>query len=248
MLEDFSFDRLDGRRPMALFLDIDGTLVEFAATPDEVVVPPTLRPLLERLSSDLDGAFAVVTGRPIESADRLFRPTHFTMAGLHGGEFRCNGVHEDVPAPYAPWSWKEAARALADANPGVAYEEKRLGFSIHYREAPEKGPIVTEAIEAVMQRDNPGFHLLHANMALEIRPDGIDKGHAIRHFMRMPQFAGRMPVFFGDDTTDDDGFRVLKDYGGVGVVVGHRRPPEASYTVRDPAAMRRLLSGLLVAA
>ncbi len=248
MLEDFTFDKLDSSRPIALFLDIDGTLVEFAATPDEVIVPPMLRPLLERLASDLHGAFAIITGRPIESADRLFRPTQFTMAGLHGGEFRFNGVHEDVPAAYAPRAWKDAAKALADANPGVAYEEKRLGFSVHYREAPEKAALVTEAIETAMQKDNPGLHLLHANMALEIRPDGIDKGHAIRHFMQMPQFAGRMPVFFGDDTTDDDGFRVLKDYGGVGVVVGHRRPPEALYTVKDPATIRVLLSELKPAA
>ena len=248
MLEDFSFDMVDKSRPMALFLDIDGTLIDFAATPDEVIVPSELCPLLQRLSGESEGAFAVVTGRPIDSADRLFKPVEFNMAGLHGGEFRYSGQRESIPAPYAPVAWKNSAKALAAAHPGVAYEEKRLGFSVHYREAPELGPMIADAMNELVQHDNPGFHLLMANMGIEVRPDGIDKGNAIRRFMNMPQFSGHRPVFFGDDTTDDDGFRVLKDYDGVGVVVGHRRPPEAAYTVKDPATMRALLSDLRLAA
>jgi trehalose 6-phosphate phosphatase len=247
MLQDFSFDFVDRSKPWALFLDIDGTMVEFAATPDQVIVPPDLPPTLERLRDESAGSLALVTGRPIESADRLFKPVQFTIAGLHGGEFRYDSTRETVPCPVAPNSWRLQARALADEFPGVAYEEKRFGFSVHYREAPDKGPDVMRAMEEIVQHDNPGFHLLAASMAVEVRPDGINKGAAIERFMELPEFAGHHPIFFGDDTTDDDGFRMLKAMGGTRVVVGARRPPEAEYCVKDPATMRGLLSTLVLA-
>ena len=243
-LQEFSFDLVSREKPLALFLDIDGTMVEFAATPDEVIVPPTLPSTLVRLNAEAKGALAIVTGRPIPSADRLFAPTQFTMAGLHGGEFRFDGMHEVLAGTAAPDCWKNEAKALAAANPGVNYEEKRFGFSVHYREAPDMGPMLTEAIGQMMMRDNPGFHMMQASMAIEVRPDGIDKGSAILRLMQLPEFAGRHPVFFGDDTTDEDGFRVLQQIGGTPVVVGKRRPPEVRYTVSDPAAMRALLEGL----
>ena len=109
------------------------------------------------------------------------------------------------------------------------------------------GPMLTDAIGAMMTRGNPGFHMMQASMAIEVRPDGIDKGSAILRLMQLPEFAGRHPVFFGDDTTDEDGFRALDKIGGTSVVVGKRRPPDVKYTVSDPAAMRALLAGLQLA-
>ena len=248
MIEDFDFSKVDRSRPWALFLDIDGTLLEFAATPDAVIVPLEVPELLQRLDAQTKGGMAIVTGRPIESADRLFAPIQFTMAGLHGGEFRYDSVHEIIPAPVAPQSWREEAKALSRTFPGVKYEEKHFGFAIHYRNAPEAGEAVRAAVEEMILHDNPGFHLLAATMALEIRPDGIDKGTAIRRFMELPAFAGRHPLFFGDDTTDDDGFRTVRELGGTAVLVGGRRPAEADYCVKDPQAMRQMLSELTLAA
>ncbi len=245
MIEEFSFDHVDRSRPWALFLDIDGTLVEFAATPDQVVMPQQVTDTLQRLSGEARGTLAIITGRPIPSADKLFHPVSFPMAGLHGGEFRHDGRHETLPVPVIPEQWKQRAMQLADELPGVSYEPKRQGLAVHFREAPEQGPTVTEALRKMVEEPiNPGFHLLEAHGATEIRPDGIDKGSAIERFMQMPHFKGCHPIFFGDDTTDDDGFRALEKIGGTRVVVGQRRPPEAQFYVKDPQTMRDLLAKL----
>ncbi len=248
MIKEFDFSEIGRDRPLALFLDIDGTMIEFAPTPDEVIVPPELSGILARLSEESEGGLAIITGRGIESADRLFRPIEFPMAGLHGGEFRFDGTHEMVPAPVAPECWREEARELTRRFPGVRYEEKRFAFSLHYRENPEYGPGIIAAMNEMLSHDNPGFHLLMASMAVEVRPDGIDKGSAIQRFMRLPEFAGRHPIFFGDDTTDEDGFRAMREIGGTPVVVGPRRPPEVEFYVKDPRTMRGLLAGLTLQA
>jgi trehalose 6-phosphate phosphatase len=247
MLQEFTFDLVPRSKPWALFLDIDGTMVEFAATPDQVIVPPELSPTLQRLVDESAGGLALVTGRPIESADRLFKPVQFTIAGLHGGEFRFDNRREVCPCPTAPETWKREAREMADAHPGVAYEEKRFGFSVHYREAPEQEALVKSTLEEMMKHDNPGFHTLNAAMAVEVRPDGVNKGAAIQRLMELPEFRGRHPLFFGDDTTDEDGFRTMRAIGGTSVVVGPRRPPDVEYCVRDPATMRNLLASLVLA-
>ncbi len=243
-MNEFTFDQVDPSRPWALFLDIDGTLVEFAATPDEVVMPEEVRTTLQRLSEESEGGVAIITGRPIPSADRLFKPVEFPIAGLHGGEFRIADTYELLPVPPLPEGWRQHAKAFAEAHPGVTYEEKRAGFGLHYRDAPELGTATDDAVRTMLLSGNPGYHLLRANMVAEVRPDGIDKGTAIRRFMETAAFEGRHPIFFGDDTTDDDGFRALQQIGGTAVVVGSRRPPEAQYFVKDPKTMRDLLANL----
>jgi trehalose 6-phosphate phosphatase len=244
-MKEFNFDQVDRSKPWALFFDIDGTLVEFADTPDAVVMPDEVTTVLQRLSAEANGSLAIITGRPIPSADRLFQPIEFPMAGLHGGEFRIEGRHETIPVPTIPDHWRHRAKGLAKTCPGVSFEEKRQGFALHFREAPHHAPTVNDTLsELVGEPINPGYHLLQASGATEIRPDGIDKGSAIEKFMETAAFAGRHPIFFGDDTTDDDGFRALKKRGGTTVLVGRRSPAEAEYFVSDPQAMRGLLAGL----
>lgn len=201
----------------ALLLDMDGTLVDLAATPDAVVVAPGLADTLVSLRRQLGGALAIVTGRPIETVDRLFGSAPGAVAGEHGGAIRrapeAPVERPDVPAP--PSVWLEAAQALADAFPGALLEIKARGFALHYRQAPAAGPVFHAVLRALVA-GSPGFQLLPAHMLWEVRPHGTDKGRAVELLMARPPFAARLPVFIGDDLTDEDGMREARKLGGAG--------------------------------
>jgi len=210
-------DRLPPFAESALLLDLDGTLIELAPTPDSVVVPPGLTAALSALHRGLGGALAIVTGRPIEAVDRLLGGAVGTVAGEHGGALRpAAGAPIERPgfAP-PPEAWLDAAQALADRHPGALLERKARGFGLHYRLAPEAGPAFRAALAAMAAAD-PAFQLLQGHMLWELRPDGADKGSAVAELMRRAPFAGRRPVFIGDDVTDEDGMREARRLGGAG--------------------------------
>ncbi len=209
---------LPGQAPVgraALFLDFDGTLVEIAPRPDAVRVPLDLPALLLRLRDQLAGALAVVSGRPLPDLD-LFLPVPLAMAGDHGASVRPvpAGPVEAPPLAVPPEAWRLQAMALAQAHPGVLLEEKTHGFALHYRLAPEAGP-AAEALLAGLVAGSP-FQLLPARMAWEIRPRGPSKGSAVRRLMQDGAFAGRVPVFIGDDVTDEEGMDAARALGGLG--------------------------------
>jgi trehalose 6-phosphate phosphatase len=201
----------------ALLLDMDGTLIDLAPTPDAVVVEPGLTEALHALRGALDGALAVVTGRPIETVDRLLGNAPGAVAGEHGGAIRLTASaaiqRPDMPAP--PAVWLEAARALAEAFPGALLETKARGFALHYRLAPAAGPVFRAVLSALVD-GVPGFQLLPAHELWEVRPLGTDKGSAVEALMQHAPFAGRLPVFIGDDVTDEDGMRACRRLGGAG--------------------------------
>ena len=204
----------------ALFLDFDGTLVEIAPTPDAVRVQPGLPRLLQRLSTGLNGALAIVSGRPLRDLDR-FLPVPIAMAGDHGATLRpVPGQPPDSPdLPEAPAAWRERAAALVERFPGALIEDKEHGFVVHYRLAPEAGPAAKALLDGLLS-ETPGggaFDLLEARMAWEVRPRGASKGTAVRALMRRPPFAGRRPVFIGDDVTDEEGMAVAREFGGLGL-------------------------------
>jgi trehalose 6-phosphate phosphatase len=208
--------------PMAaLLLDLDGTLLDLAPTPDAVVVPPGLLDTLRKLRAWLGGGLAIITGRPIETVDALLGDAPYAVAGEHGGAVR-HAPDEpvwrpDLPAP--PPAWLEAAERLAAAHPGVLLERKARGFALHYRAAPEAGPILHAALTALLG-GSAAFELLPAHMLWEVRPRGVDKGVAVRTLMARAPFSGRSPVFIGDDVTDEDGIRAARAMGGAGYLVG----------------------------
>ena len=240
-MQEFDFSLIKTDKPLALFLDIDGTLLELARTPGSVTVPPELPSMLERLSQE--GAFAIITGRPLESADRLFHPLKFPMAGLHGGEFRVDHHFERAKVNSIPQAWRDSGKALAQKLQGTFYEEKHYGYSLHFRHTPQFGPeVMAHMLEQVS--GNTEFNLLQASMAGEIRPNGVDKGKAIEWFMRRPEFAGHYPVFFGDDLTDEDGFKAVEKMDGCSVLIGARRPSAARYQLPNPERLRALLAKL----
>jgi trehalose 6-phosphate phosphatase len=204
----------------ALLLDLDGTLIDLAPTPDSVVVPADLPGVLIRLRDRLDGALAVVTGRPIETVDALLPGVATAVAGEHGGAIRHwpDAPVERAQAFQIPEAWLPEADEWVRAFPGALVERKARGFVLHFRLAPEAGPILREKLAALMG-DWPHHQVSTAHMAWEIKPAGIDKGGATTALMARPPFAGRVPVFVGDDVTDEDGMRVARAMGGLGLRV-----------------------------
>jgi len=207
-------------RNAALLLDLDGTLVDIAPTPDAVVVPPGLIATLRMIRGLLDGAVAIVTGRTLDVVDALFGDAAGAVAGEHGGAIRPNpdAAVERPLVPPPPVAWIDAARALASAHPGSLFEQKPRGFGVHFRQAPEAGPAIHAALSALIS-GNSAFELMPSHMLWEVRPRGVDKGHAVASLMRRPPFLGRVPVFIGDDVTDKDGIRVARAMGGAGLWV-----------------------------
>ena len=205
----------------ALLLDIDGTLLDLAPRPDLVVVPPGLLDSLRRLRRSLGDALAVVTGRPVEQADALLAAVAYAAAGEHGGAIRHRpGAAVERPAlPDLPAGWIDRAAALVAAHPGSLLEEKRRGFVLHYRLAPAAGPALHEAVAALVAERDASFQVLEASMAWEVRPRGIDKGVAVKRLCAEPPFAGRLPIFIGDDVTDEDGIGMAQALGGAGLRV-----------------------------
>jgi trehalose 6-phosphate phosphatase len=225
----------------ALFLDVDGTLVEIAGHPEQVVVPPELPLMLERLDAATDGAFALVSGRPVEQLDQMFSPVQVSVAGLHGLDRRNRATgHTDRTAP-DPEAYERAKAGLGRfvaEDPRLLLEEKRLTLALHYRNAPEQEEAAREAAEEAARASGGAFVLLVGKMVLELKPPGADKGEAIRAFMAERPFAGRRPVFVGDDVTDEAGFTVVEAAGGVTIRIGQDdSETAAAFGLTDVPAM-----------
>ena len=204
----------------ALFLDFDGTLVDLAEDPDAIVLPVGLTLTLLQLQTRLNGALAVVSGRSLKDLDRFLEPLRLPLAAEHGAQRRMTG--SDEPISLARPDLRElvqSASSFAAANPGLRVESKQSAVALHYRQAPHLQSacvqFMTAAVEAI-----GGVELLHGKCVLEIKPSGISKGTAISDFMKLPAFKGRVPVFAGDDTTDESGFSVVEALGGIGIKVG----------------------------
>jgi trehalose 6-phosphate phosphatase len=179
-------------------------------------LPDTLRALRDRLG----GALGIITGRPVETVDALLGDAPYAVAGEHGGAVR-HAPGEAVQRPpltAPPAAWLDAAEHLAAAHPGTLLERKARGFALHFRTAPEAGPALRDALTAMLA-GSAAFELLPAHMLWEVRPRGVDKGKAVRSLMARAPFAGRKPVFIGDDATDEDAIRAARALGGAGFQV-----------------------------
>jgi trehalose 6-phosphate phosphatase len=232
---------------IALFLDVDGTLLEIEREPGAVHVPERLCRILEQLQSATGGALALVSGRSLDQLDGLFSPLRLSAAGLHGLERRNVGVKIETAAP-DPAAFERARRRLAefaDAHEGVLLENKGLTLALHYRKAPEAADAAVAAAEAAVAESEGALVLLHGKMVCELKPPGIDKGRAIAAFVDEPPFAGRRPVFAGDDVTDEAGFETINQQGGVSIRIGDSRPTAAAFGCANVAAMQTWLLELL---
>ena len=205
---------------MALLLDLDGTLIDFAPTPDAVVVPPGLPDNLATLRDRLGGAFAIITGRPIEQVDTLLGDLPQAVAGEHGGAIRhARGEPIQRPTfPPVPEAWLKRAKMVIGAHPGAMLERKANGVALHFRKRPSAGPAMRDLADRLLA-ELPSHVLLGGSMVWEVRPRGIDKGVAVRALMALPPFAGRTPLFVGDDVTDQDAIDAVRAMGGLGLRV-----------------------------
>jgi trehalose 6-phosphate phosphatase len=229
----------------ALFLDVDGTLVEFADRPDAVFAPASLVETLARVEARLGGALALVSGRRIEELDRLFQPLRLRASGVHGIEFRLEPGEApqlwSQPPDLPPRLVAEIAE-LTNGFSGVLIEHKGYSLAVHFRRSPALGATLRDALRVLMERDESrGVELLDAHLAFEIKPKGFDKGGAIRRFLDYETFRGRRPVFIGDDLTDEAGFAVARACGGRAYSVAGPRAG-ALCAFAGPAEVRAWLS------
>ena len=225
-----------------LFLDVDGTLIDIAPTPDAVRVPPGLVEALRRAERVFGGALALVSGRSIAELDRIFAPLTLQASGVHGAEFRFgDGERWAKAAPIPAPAWDDL-QGLLRAFPASLVENKGFSFAVHYRAAPETGSRLREALELFLaERIDLGLAILPGHCVFELKRPGVDKGAAIADFMARAPFAGRRPVFIGDDVTDAPGFAAVSGRGGFAYSVSQAFPGVLG-TFADPAAVRLWLT------
>ncbi len=228
----------------ALFLDIDGTLLDLAARPQDVAADAALCSLLRSLEGRLGGALAMLTGRSLEDADRVLSRSVFCVAALHGQDCRVSGVALRQPPAEGLARAKQMVQHLVEAGALDAdLEDKGGALALHYRSRPEQGPLIARAIEEIAKRH--GLRPLHGKMVSELLPFGATKGVAVSTLMRRPPFAGRVPIAIGDDVTDEDAFDAVNALDGVSIVVGSRTGTGARYMLADVAAVRAWLAAAL---
>ncbi|MFO6296791.1 trehalose-phosphatase [Rahnella selenatireducens] len=205
----------------AFFFDVDGTLAEICDEPDTVTIPASVRDNLNTLAMATSGALALISGRPVDQLDQLAAPLKLPAAGVHGAELRdaAGNLHRvTLPEDVALALQKQLEQGMA-AMPGTLLEAKGMAFALHYRQAPAYQQQVLKLAESAVAA-YPELMLQRGKCVAEIKPRGNDKGSAITAFMQQAPFAGRIPVFIGDDLTDEKGFQVVNALKGISVKVG----------------------------
>lgn len=233
-------------REIAVLLDIDGTILDLAPTPGAVIVPASLRQTLTRLSRATGGALALVSGRSLHDIDLLFAPLLLPAIGGHGAEIRLSphDAGETEHAQVLDGDLRERLAELAVDAPGVLVEDKGYSLAVHYRLAPEQEGRVKQAVAAIKADwPNEPIEVLPGKSVLEIKPAGFHKGAAIRELMQHSPFAGRRPIFIGDDVTDESAFAVMPEFDGMGFSVG-RRASGTAYCFPAPSDVRGWLERL----
>lgn len=233
---------------IALFLDVDGTLLHIADTPDAVTIERATVELLRRAHAATAGALALITGRRIADVDRMFAPLALPVAGQHGSERRdaAGAVHRQAQAAPELGEVRAQLDAFAASHPGVLVEDKGLTVAIHYRLAAHAEAAVTALAERLAARPGGTLAIQRGKMVVELRQAGKDKGTAIAEFMDEVPFRGRTPVFLGDDLTDEYGFGIVNGLGGLAIKVGDG-PTEARARLPGVDAVRGWLERLVAA-
>jgi trehalose 6-phosphate phosphatase len=224
-----------------LFLDVDGTLLELAAAPGAVVVEPGLAPLLARLRQAAGGALALVSGRTLADLDRLFGSLALPAAGLHGSERRdaSGRLHVADVAREQLADLRDALNELVARHPGLLLEDKGAGLALHFQAARELEHQLRAEVALLAAPLIPEFALLDGHAVIEVKPAVHTKDSAVTAFMQEQPFAGRTPIFIGDDQTDYGGFAAVRRFDGLAIAVGPRVKSE--WWVPGPQAVRRWL-------
>ncbi|MEO8063209.1 MAG: trehalose-phosphatase [Pseudomonadota bacterium] len=227
-----------------LFLDVDGTLLELAASPTAVVVEPELLDLLTRLRIAAGGALALVSGRTLVDLDRLFGALHLPSAGLHGGERRsASGETYVADVVHAQLGEvREGLREIVSRHRGLLLEDKGAGLALHFQGARELEHQLRAEVALLAAPLVPTYALLDGHCVIEVKPAAYSKDSAVGAFMREVPFTGRTPIFIGDDLTDCGGFEAVRREGGLAIAVGPRVTSE--WWLPGPTAVHRWLEQL----
>jgi trehalose 6-phosphate phosphatase len=226
---------------IALFLDFDGTLVEIAPSPEDVRIDRRLPGALDALRRRLGGALALVSGRPVAFLDEMMAPYRFDAAGLHGAQIRLGDADAPLAAP------SEALHAalgsmvrFANANVGVIVEDKRQSVALHWRLAPALADEALALMEKIAADIGPSMRLQRGKAVAELVPASASKGGAITWLMQQETYAGRTPIFIGDDITDEDGFATVNAAEGLSIRIGGGET-RARHRLASPTALRHVL-------
>lgn len=232
-------DALDREGPLALFLDFDGTLVDIAPTPDGIAVPAELAHALCHLRDRLDGRLALISGRALDDLERHLGPLAIARAGSHGSDCRAaDGTVLGAAPAGLPETLLAAIHDFA-ASEGFDTEDKPHGAALHFRSNPSlegKGLAFAEHFAS-----EHGLQVKRGKCVIELVASGADKAAAVRNIMQAAPFHGALPVFVGDDVTDEDGMRAAAELGGFGIAVGERPSDNARYSLESPAAVQHWL-------
>lgn len=229
-------------RRCAILLDIDGTILDLAPSPQQVWVPTGLRQILARLDALTGGALALVSGRSLHDIDLIFLPLELAVIGGHGAEIRTRPGGEVMQrANLLPAVLKRRLAGLTELGPGILVEDKGYSLALHYRLAPEKGDLLHAAVLQICADAVPGtIDILPGKFVLEIKQIGVSKATAVCELMTYPPFADRNPIFIGDDTTDEPVFGIISRFDGLGFSVG-RIAPNVNGHFERPKSVREWL-------
>ncbi len=230
----------------ALFLDVDGTLLELAETPEQVYVSERLKSLLSEVAERMDGAVALISGRTIENLDELFTPLKLRASGVHGAERR--GASGRIVRAQIDTSKLQSVRdelaGFVAAHAGLLLEDKSFAIALHYRLAPQMQAKALATVTSIVDRLGHEYVLQTGKCVYEIRPSAWTKGTAVRAFLSETPFAGRVPIYIGDDVTDEHAFDVVNELGGMSVRVGDAAATLARFRLPRVADVHEWLHSL----
>jgi trehalose 6-phosphate phosphatase len=229
-------------RHIAILLDVDGTILDIAPTPASVDVPASLRRALAVVSERVGGALALVSGRPLPDLDSIFAPLRLPAIGGHGAELRLDAGGIERCAEPLDAELRRELGAIAARHPGVIAEDKGYSVALHYRKAPAHGLSVVHEVKRACAA-NRSIELLAGKAVIEVKAKGFNKGTAVRALMTHPPFRGRVPIFIGDDRTDEAAFAVVPEFRGQAISVG-RKVAGVADRFETPADVRRWLERL----
>ena len=230
----------------AYFLDVDGTLIDLADTPDAVHVDAALLELIARLHRASGGAVALISGRAIADLQKHLGTLRLPLAGQHGLERRDAAGRLSIQAapPAAKSAIKAALAPVLARHPGLLLEDKGLTLALHYRRSPHLAAYALRLMDRLAAAAGTGLEVQRGKCVAEIKPAGIDKGTALADYLAQPPFKGRRPVFIGDDRNDEHGFAAVNKLKGISIKVG-KGASCARFRLRDVAAVRRWLGDAL---
>jgi trehalose 6-phosphate phosphatase len=230
----------------AYFLDVDGTLIDIAETPDAVCVDKELLDLIARLYGASGGAMALVSGRAISDLENLLGRLSLPLAGQQGLERRdaAGRLWIHAAPPGAKFAIKEALAPILARHPGLLLEDKGLTLALHYRQAPHLASYAQSLMERLANDANAGLEVQRGKRVAEVKPSGFDKGMAVSEYLSESPFKGKLPVFIGDDLNDEHGFAEVNRLDGVSIKVG-KGSSCARYRLPDVEAVRRWLGDAL---